>query len=86
MPITPKKNQYALRAIFELAKHQGKGPKKISEIAEIQVFQQPPGRAVRVGHFDFFDVLRHAVIVCHFCIEFKFVLGQAGHGVRPAPN
>ena len=36
MPITPKKNQYALRAIFELAKHQGQGPKKISEIAEIQ--------------------------------------------------
>jgi Rrf2 family protein len=36
MPITPKKNQYALRAIFELAKHSGKGPKKISEIAEVQ--------------------------------------------------
>jgi Rrf2 family protein len=36
MPITPKKNQYALRAIFELAKHEGKGPKKISEIAEVQ--------------------------------------------------
>ena len=36
MPITPKKNQYALRAIFELAKHQGGGPKKISEIAETQ--------------------------------------------------
>ena len=36
MPITPKKNQYALRAIFELAKHQGQGPKKISEIAEVQ--------------------------------------------------
>ena len=36
MPITPKKIQYALRAIFELAKHRGKGPKKISEIAEIQ--------------------------------------------------
>ena len=36
MPITPKKNQYALRAIFELAKHQGKGPKKISEIAAVQ--------------------------------------------------
>jgi Rrf2 family cysteine metabolism transcriptional repressor len=33
---TPKKNQYALRAIFELAKHSGKGPKKISEIAETQ--------------------------------------------------
>jgi Rrf2 family protein len=36
MPITPKKNQYALRAIFELAKHRGKGPRKISEIAEVQ--------------------------------------------------
>jgi len=36
MAITPKKNQYALRAIFELAKHMGKGPKKISEIAEAQ--------------------------------------------------
>lgn len=36
MAITPKKNQYALRAIFELAKHRGAGPKKISEIAEAQ--------------------------------------------------
>jgi Rrf2 family protein len=36
VPITPKKNQYALRAIFELAKHRGKGPIKISEIAEVQ--------------------------------------------------
>ena len=36
MPITPKKNQYALRAIFELAKQSGKGPIKISEIAEVQ--------------------------------------------------
>lgn len=36
MQITPKKNQYALRAILELAKHRGKGPKKISEIAEAQ--------------------------------------------------
>jgi Rrf2 family protein len=36
MPIVPKKNQYALRAIFELAKHRGKGPKKISEIAHAQ--------------------------------------------------
>lgn len=36
MQITPKKNQYALRAILELAKHKGKGPKKISEIAEAQ--------------------------------------------------
>ena len=36
MAITPKRNQYALRAIFELAKHKGKGPKKISEIAQAQ--------------------------------------------------
>jgi Rrf2 family protein len=36
MAITPKKNQYALRAIFELAKYLGQGPKKISEIAEAQ--------------------------------------------------
>jgi Rrf2 family protein len=31
-----KKEQYALRAIFELAKQEGKGPTKISEIAEAQ--------------------------------------------------
>jgi Rrf2 family protein len=36
MAITPKKNQYALRAIFELAKHRGKGPQKISQIAQAQ--------------------------------------------------
>jgi Rrf2 family protein len=36
MAIVPKRNQYALRAIFELAKHRGKGPKKISEIAHAQ--------------------------------------------------
>ena len=35
-PITSKRNQYALRAIFELAKHIGEGPTKISEIAEAQ--------------------------------------------------
>ena len=35
-PITPRKNQYALRAVFELAKHRGKGPIKISDIAEAQ--------------------------------------------------
>jgi Rrf2 family protein len=34
--ITPKKNQYALRAIFELAKHRDKGPTKISDIADAQ--------------------------------------------------
>ena len=31
-----KKNQYALRAIYELAKYNGKGPQKISEIAHAQ--------------------------------------------------
>ena len=31
-----KKNQYALRAIFELAKHDGRGPRKISDIAKAQ--------------------------------------------------
>jgi len=36
MAITPKKYQYALRAIFELAKHKGKGPRKISQIAQAQ--------------------------------------------------
>ena len=34
--ITPKKNQYALRAIFELAKRRGEGPTKISDIADAQ--------------------------------------------------
>lgn len=38
--IPQKKNQYALRAIFELAKRAGKGPTKISEIAEAQAI--PP--------------------------------------------
>ena len=31
-----QKNQYALRAIFELAKHQGKGPLKVQEISKAQ--------------------------------------------------
>ncbi len=31
-----KKEQYALRAMFELAKHEGKGPTKISKIAQAQ--------------------------------------------------
>ena len=31
-----KSEQYALRAILELAKHKGKGPKKVSEIAKAQ--------------------------------------------------
>ncbi len=35
-----KKNQYALRAIFELAKHNGKGPQKISEIAKAQAIPE----------------------------------------------
>lgn len=33
---TQKKEQYALRALLELAKHLGEGPLKISEIAKIQ--------------------------------------------------
>ena len=36
MLITQKKNQYAIQAIYELAKHMGKGPRKISEIAKAQ--------------------------------------------------
>lgn len=36
MFLTRKKNQYAIRAIFELAKHGGEGPIKISEIAKAQ--------------------------------------------------
>ena len=39
MLITQKK-QYALRAIFELAKHQGKGPLKSAEIAQSQAIPQ----------------------------------------------
>ena len=35
-----KKEQYALRALLELAKHKGKGPQKISEIARAQAI--PP--------------------------------------------
>ena len=35
-----QKNQYALRAIFELAKHRGMGLRKISDIAQAQ--QIPP--------------------------------------------
>jgi Rrf2 family protein len=35
-PITLRKNQYALRAVFELAKQRGKGPIKISDIADAQ--------------------------------------------------
>ncbi len=36
MHLTQKKNQYAIRAIFELAKHMGEGPIKSSEIAKAQ--------------------------------------------------
>jgi len=35
-----KKNQYALRAVFELAKQLGKGPIKISQIAEKQAIPE----------------------------------------------
>ena len=35
-----QKCQYGLRAIFELAKHRGKGPKSVSQIAEVQAI--PP--------------------------------------------
>ena len=35
-----KKNQYALRAVFELAKHHGKGPLKICHIAEAQAIPE----------------------------------------------
>ena len=34
--ITPKINQYALWSVFELARHQGQGPTKVSHIAEVQ--------------------------------------------------
>jgi len=39
-PIITRKNQYALRAIFELAKRRGQGPTKISDIAAAQAI--PP--------------------------------------------
>lgn len=41
----PQKAQYALRAIFELAKRYGDGPVKISEIAKIQAI---PARFLEV--------------------------------------
>ncbi len=34
--LVPRKIQYALRAVFELAKHSGRGPVKIAEIAKAQ--------------------------------------------------
>ncbi len=39
MPIS-QKTQYAVRAVFELAKRQGRGATKISEIAEAQAIPQ----------------------------------------------
>ena len=39
MPIS-QKTQYAVRAVFELAKRQGRGTTKISEIAEAQAIPQ----------------------------------------------
>jgi Rrf2 family cysteine metabolism transcriptional repressor len=36
MLVLPRKNQYALRAIFELAKHMDRGPVKTSDIAAAQ--------------------------------------------------
>ncbi len=38
--LVPQKSQYALRAVFELAKRFGQGPMKISDIAEAQAI--PP--------------------------------------------
>ncbi len=35
-----KRNQYALRAIYELAKQQGKGPVKISHVAKAQAIPE----------------------------------------------
>lgn len=35
-----KKNQYALRAVYELAKQRGKGPVKICQIAEAQAIPE----------------------------------------------
>ena len=40
MLIAPKKQQYAIRAMLELARHHGKGPIKISDIAEAQSIPQ----------------------------------------------
>lgn len=38
--LVPQKSQYALRSIFELSKHYGKGPIKIAKIAQAQAI--PP--------------------------------------------
>jgi len=36
MLLVPQKSQYALRALFELARHYGQGPTKIAHIAKAQ--------------------------------------------------
>lgn len=51
-----RKNQYALRAVFELAKRRGRGPTKISEIARIQAI---PTRFLEV----ILNKLKHAGLV-----------------------
>lgn len=38
--IVTQKCQYAMRAVFELAKREGRGPVKINEIAEVQAIPQ----------------------------------------------
>ncbi len=40
MSLIPQKSQYALRAVFELSRHYGKGPVKIADIARAQAI--PP--------------------------------------------
>jgi Rrf2 family protein len=40
MALVPQKCQYALRAVFELAAHYGRGPLKIAAIAEAQAVPQ----------------------------------------------
>ena len=40
MLIAPKKQQYAIRAMLELARHHGQGPIKISDIAAAQAIPQ----------------------------------------------
>jgi len=37
MILVPQKSQYALRAVFELARQYGRGPVKIAEVARTQV-------------------------------------------------
>jgi Rrf2 family cysteine metabolism transcriptional repressor len=40
MLIAPKRQQYAIRAMLELARHHGQGPVKISDIAKAQTIPQ----------------------------------------------